>query len=157
MVLITCKYLWKRWKSLAIKIEKRKDIPEPAVKQQHELHRSLRPPHSTWLSCGGWTLYTLHCTTLHNIAKNGFYCITRYGTNVCIALPKPTVAQNQIADLWLLWNASCWVSLHWIKKYIFNNAAGLTVCMGVNLRKARVRSAEQPSALYIARTSRAQL
>ena len=38
---------------LAMKIDKRKDIPEPAVKQQEELHRSLRPPHSTWLNCGG--------------------------------------------------------------------------------------------------------
>ena len=57
-----------------MKIEKRKDIPEPAVKQKHELHRSLRPPQSTWPSCGGSTLHlsTSTCThvALHIIATD---------------------------------------------------------------------------------------
>ena len=83
-------------KSLAMKIEKRKDIPEP-VKQQQELHRSLRPHTPPGFGCGGHNcrLYiALHdisqlyyCIALHNIAQLYMimHCVILHNRTYCNA------------------------------------------------------------------------
>ena len=75
-----------------MKIEKRKDIPEP-VKQQQELHRSLRPHTPPGSGCGGHNyrfyialhdiaqMYSLHCIALH-CWNCILYCIERYCTTI---------------------------------------------------------------------------